>query len=192
MKEEITVTVVGAVAGAMVGAITTALLGMVQIVYPLKDDLETTISQKNVLEGQLKKYMYGETINTVKKDDFAFEVSNIEHTNRESLIVKILVSNFIDEARPFYVYKERTSIQTDTTDVYGVEQLSVLTTGMSDKKVVGMPIPPKAKYVPISIEVSNLNPDSKFLTALNLSFGEYNYVQNEQLVVFNDLPIPTN
>lgn len=190
MKKEMTVTVVGAVAGAVVGAITTALLGMVQIVSPLKEDLEITISEKNVLEGQLKKYMYGETIKTAKKDNLLFEVANINHTDYESLLVKILVSNLTDETRPFYVNKKNTSIQTETTDVYGVKQLSVLTTGMLDQDSVGMPIPSKAKHVPISIEVAIINPDSKFLTSFNLSFSNNPHGRSEQLVVFNDLPIP--
>jgi len=186
MKKEITVAVVAAVAGA----ITTALLGMIQVVSPLKDDLKVSLSEKNILEGKLQKYMYGETISVAKTDNFSFELASVKRTKYESIIVTVLVSNLTDEARGFYVIRKRTSIQTETLDAYSVKQVSVLTTGMSNKKVVGMPIPQGAKHVPVSIEVSSVNPNAKFLTALNLSFGNNIYGNNESLVVFNDLSIP--
>ena len=63
-------------------------------------------------------------------------------------------------------------------------------TGMSNKKVVSMSIPQGAKHVLVSIKISSVNPNAKFLTALNLSFGNNIYGNNENLVVFNDLSIP--
>ena len=153
MKKDITVVIIGAI----VGAITTALLGMGQIVYPLKESLQMTLSEKNILEKKLSQYMFGETIKIVQTAELSFEVANISHAKHDLLIIKVLVSNLTDKTiYHFGILSRGTSVQTETLDVYGVKRLSVLTTGMLEQNRVGMPIPPNAKHIPISIEVSNL------------------------------------
>ena len=187
MKKELTVSITAAVFGAFAAAV----CGQITFVSPLKEDLEATRNEKVLLESRVNRYMYGAVKKTAISEELSFEVAHIEWTAQDTLLVKVLVSNRTDDViQRFLVFKDKTSVQTDNLEVYKVSQASVLTTGMLKKSAIGMPLPPRAKHVPISLELSDINPDSKFLTAINLSYTLRGHVHYEQLVVFNDLSIP--
>lgn len=88
--------VVASVIGAVTGVIATALIGFLQVVNPIKGELDIV---KKELVGLELRYMYGEVNRESRQNGFGLEVFNVERLAYGKVRVKLLLSNLVEEER---------------------------------------------------------------------------------------------